>query len=131
MFWGFQEPDPFVRGMDPGIRIRPKMSRIPNTGSREPGCSPVMLESFHHIRQWSCNGVYATCNSNITGSMELIIPTLMFPTHLIFSSTGSCNFFQALCPRSDQCLLRHNGKICSCSEVKLRNIYFKKLLPSH
>jgi hypothetical protein len=25
-------PDPFVRGTDPRIRIRTKMSRIPNTG---------------------------------------------------------------------------------------------------
>jgi hypothetical protein len=26
------DPDPLVKGMDPGIRIRTKMSRIPNTG---------------------------------------------------------------------------------------------------
>jgi hypothetical protein len=26
------DPDPLVRGTDPGIRIRTKMSRIPNTG---------------------------------------------------------------------------------------------------
>ncbi len=28
----YPEPDPLVRSMDPGIRIRTKMSRIPNTG---------------------------------------------------------------------------------------------------
>jgi hypothetical protein len=35
MFLGLTEtdPDPLVRGMDPGIRIRTKMSRIPNTAS--------------------------------------------------------------------------------------------------
>ena len=26
------DPDPLVRGTDPGIRIRTKMSQIPNTG---------------------------------------------------------------------------------------------------
>jgi hypothetical protein len=30
------DPDPFVRGTDPGIRIRTKMSRIRNTGSTVP-----------------------------------------------------------------------------------------------
>jgi hypothetical protein len=28
------DPDPLVRGTDPRIRIRTKMSRIPNTGYR-------------------------------------------------------------------------------------------------
>ncbi len=30
-----QDPDPLVRGKDPGIRIRTKMSRIPNTDRRK------------------------------------------------------------------------------------------------
>jgi hypothetical protein len=30
------DPDPLVRGEDPRIRIRTKMSRIPNTASRDP-----------------------------------------------------------------------------------------------
>ncbi len=35
MFLGLPDlhPDPIVRGTDPWIRIRTKMSRIPNTGS--------------------------------------------------------------------------------------------------
>ncbi len=34
MFLGITDPhpDPFVIGTDPSIRIRPKISRIPNTG---------------------------------------------------------------------------------------------------
>jgi hypothetical protein len=30
------DPDPIVRGADPGIRIRINMSRIPNTAFRDP-----------------------------------------------------------------------------------------------
>ncbi len=32
------DPDPLVRGTDPQIRIRTKMSRIPNTASWVPTC---------------------------------------------------------------------------------------------
>jgi hypothetical protein len=36
VFWPPPDPDPLVRGTDPGIRIRirTKMSEIPNTGYR-------------------------------------------------------------------------------------------------
>jgi hypothetical protein len=41
-------PDPFVRGMDPRIRIGTKMSRIPNTTLRDRagGISNSVIYSF-------------------------------------------------------------------------------------
>jgi hypothetical protein len=40
MFLGIPDPDPLVRGTDPGIRIRTKMSRIPNTARKSLGRNP-------------------------------------------------------------------------------------------
>jgi hypothetical protein len=44
-FLGIPDPDPFVRGMDPRIRIHTKMSWIRNTGSRQ-FFKPVVF--IHH-----------------------------------------------------------------------------------
>ena len=37
------DPDPLVRGTDPEIRIRTKMSRIPNTASQDVPCLRLSL----------------------------------------------------------------------------------------
>jgi hypothetical protein len=40
------DPDPIVRGMDPGIRIRTKISRVQNTGVL---CPPKTIYFFLHV----------------------------------------------------------------------------------
>ncbi len=66
------DPDPLVRGTDPGIRIRTKMSRIPNTGFdlmirdiRVKVPMSLFLKSLK-TRSVSVDVVHAICSTGIS-----------------------------------------------------------------
>jgi hypothetical protein len=104
-----QDPDPLVRGMDPRIRIHPKMSWIRNTATHLVSAAPGSADTYipvgtgtyspHHCA-WICRYLhicrYPYLLTSSVQRLDLQIPTYLYvpvPSHLVSAASGSADTY--------------------------------------